>query len=683
MPDPEFPENKVLEPSLREDDSLEHRLGGDKAINQTISDPIREHAHSERSQAQLKDWLDRVGNFDNRYQAQEVIGAGAMGIVIKAKDVFLESDVAIKVLLFAEANEAERTARFIREMRVLAALDHPNIVKIRASGITSKGKPFFVMDFLRGQSLDALIKEQGHLKASQLKEIVPSVLDGLMYLHENKIIHRDLKPSNIVCVENSDGGLTLKLIDFGIAITQDVDSVRLTKTNVSVGSPEYMSPEQCRCDPLDERSDIYSFGCLLFACLSGRAPFSADTPLEVMYKHMHEAVVPLESGTPEMTNLVLSCLEKDPTRRPQSMQELKSAFLRISADIDTSRMRVPSSKKQSSKYGLLLFAIMGLLAIIPLSIFVMGRIAQNAQKHEYQILSKDERMVRSKMSESSLNLATTYLKRLNDRSLPLQSRVDYAEKIVDRLDNASTNDPRNKGLVQAYRSFESALKEVNSDLERSNLDKQEKTTGKQSVAAARIRVLGYIARLSYDDFEQSISALRELRILSRKEFGVGCKQEFDSLHSIARLYLGNGKFKEALKFIDELYAMGPVFDASPVFIASRAELSGMKNVLGINTDKGRAGQRIRELFDEVTVATRRQSVKDPAEIAVYIKFIEGLQQFGRPDGAKTVLEECRSRMKTFPPSRVMDDYRKRLLVLEDINKKALAKTPADARLNWK
>ncbi len=227
----------------------------------------------------------------DRYEIKSVIGHGGMGIVFQAVDRELGRDVAIKVLLFDGSRDEESQERFLREAKVLAVLNHPNIVRIFSSGLNDKGNPYHVMEFLKGRSLSADLAEK-KMNATQFFSIFTQLMDGMEEAHRNGIVHRDLKPSNIMHCQDADGRDLYKIIDFGIARIQEAGAAAvtgghtLTRTDAILGSPLYMSPQQCRGERGDERSDIYSIGCIMYECIAGEPPFKGESAFETMYMHM-------------------------------------------------------------------------------------------------------------------------------------------------------------------------------------------------------------------------------------------------------------------------------------------------------------------------------------------------------------------------------------------------------------
>lgn len=219
-----------------------------------------------------------------RYLLEAEIGRGGAGTVWRARDPLLQREVAIKLLSGPMPGEdRDDTQRFLAEARAIARLVHQNIVVLYDYG-TDNGRHWLAMQLVQGRSLSKLVTKEGPLSPARTVEVARQILRALRYAHSQHLLHRDVKSSNILLDEANGAAL---LGDFGIALM--ADSERLTTEGVALGTPEYMSPEQCQGLPLDERSDLYSLGVVLYECLSGKPPFVAEAPLAIAYKHVHES----------------------------------------------------------------------------------------------------------------------------------------------------------------------------------------------------------------------------------------------------------------------------------------------------------------------------------------------------------------------------------------------------------
>lgn len=254
-----------------------------------------------------------------RYKLLEVIGDGGMAIVYRAKDLILDRDVAVKVLRSEFNKDEDFIRRFKREAESATSLDHPNIVSIYDVG-EDEEIYFIVMEYVQGKTLKQYIKEHGKISVEESLHIMKQIVSGMAVAHDHGIIHRDIKPHNILITENG----TAKLTDFGIALA--ITSATITHTNSILGSVHYFSPEQARGGIANAKSDIYSFGAVLYEMVTGRVPFVGDSPVSVALKHLQENVIEPRRLNPEIPqsieNIILKSLAKNPLRRYDSADEL-------------------------------------------------------------------------------------------------------------------------------------------------------------------------------------------------------------------------------------------------------------------------------------------------------------------------------------------------------------------------
>lgn len=271
----------------------------------------------------------------DRYEMIEAIGAGGMGTVYHAHDPVLSRDVAIKLLSWDIAPTPEQVQRMQREAQALARLKHPNILGIFDFVMDEENRPFLIMEFIRGEGLDSILKKEGPLSLFNAAAVAAQICEGMSHAHSEGLLHRDLKPSNIL-LEDSETELPVKIIDLGLA-KLSADDQALTKTGIAMGSPPYMSPEQARGLPLEPSSDIYSLGCVLFQMLTGVPPFTGTSALEVISKHLSEAPPKLSDAREHkafpqsLEDLVAKCLAKESTNRYQTMDELKAVLYDLMA----------------------------------------------------------------------------------------------------------------------------------------------------------------------------------------------------------------------------------------------------------------------------------------------------------------------------------------------------------------
>jgi eukaryotic-like serine/threonine-protein kinase len=265
----------------------------------------------------------RVGTvFADRFEILALLGAGGSSFVYKAKHQLMERIVALKLL---SSNDLESIKRFKLEAKLACQLNHPNIVSVFDFGLDANGVPYFVMDYLEGQTLADVI-DDGPVSFRRALHIFCQAGDALNFAHKRKLIHRDLKPSNLMLVRDDSGQEVLKLFDFGIAKkTSGNISLSITRHGEVIGSPFYMSPEQCRGLKLDARSDIYSLGCVMYEALTGEVAFPGDDMVEVLHRHIKtdpprfaEVNPQLANLPPKMEEIVFNCLQRDVEKRYQS-----------------------------------------------------------------------------------------------------------------------------------------------------------------------------------------------------------------------------------------------------------------------------------------------------------------------------------------------------------------------------
>jgi serine/threonine protein kinase len=267
-----------------------------------------------------------------RYELDGLVGRGGMAMVFRARDVRLARIVAVKTLRDDLASDHTFQARFRREAQSAASLNHPSIVAIYDTGedmVDGTPVPYIVMEFVEGRTLGDLLRHHGTLLPERAAEIIAGVLTALDYSHRNGIVHRDIKPANVIVTQSGD----VKVMDFGIARADA--QLTLTQTDQVMGTAQYLSPEQARGERVDARSDLYSTGCLLYELLTGRPPFTGDSPVAIAYQHVKESPVPPSRVNPEVPAwadaLVLKALQKDPARRWQSADEMRRGIQRALA----------------------------------------------------------------------------------------------------------------------------------------------------------------------------------------------------------------------------------------------------------------------------------------------------------------------------------------------------------------
>lgn len=277
-------------------------------------------------EAYVLGWLGRI--LASRYQLLKLLGSGGFGAVFAAHDQVLDRPVAIKVLS-PERPGSDHGLRFQREARLLARLRHPNIVSVLDFG-SDEGLLFLVMELVEGIQLERLVTTAGPLPALRVVQLADQILQALAEAHRQNIVHRDLKPENVLVVSQPDLSDRVKLVDFGTATLLGPTDIFRTEEGYFYGTPAFMSPEQGQGQPLDGRSDLYAFGCVLYYILCGQPPFVAPGPLEVLVAHATQEPVPPSTRARRgwhipigLEQLALWCMAKRPDARPASAEALR------------------------------------------------------------------------------------------------------------------------------------------------------------------------------------------------------------------------------------------------------------------------------------------------------------------------------------------------------------------------
>jgi len=291
------------------------------------------------------------GVIAEKYRVDELIGQGGWALVYKGEHLSLKRPVAIKILqeicitddaapqdmksYQKVAFDAEKFARFQKEATAVAALSHPNLCQVYDFGLLPSQEPYLVLEYISGESLQQRIARLQRLPIGEALSIFRQATDALAVAHSQGIVHRDLKPGNMMVVEGQNGDLLLKIIDFGLVkiVGEQADGMSLTATGDALGTPIYMSPEQCMgTGRLDQRTDIYSLGCVMYELLSGEKAFIGDTSIDVMIKKLNKEPQPMSKVAPDINippaieDIVMKCLKRNAKDRPQSMQKIKDVI---------------------------------------------------------------------------------------------------------------------------------------------------------------------------------------------------------------------------------------------------------------------------------------------------------------------------------------------------------------------
>jgi serine/threonine protein kinase/tetratricopeptide (TPR) repeat protein len=343
------------------------KCGANLSSSKGVSIPFTETLETTREE------LTTGSTFAGRYQIVEELGQGGMGKVYKAYDKEIDAKIALKLIRPEITADKSTIDRFRNELKIARDISHKNICRMYDLG--REGSNYFLtMEYVSGEDLKNMIRMSGQLSVGTAVSIAKQVCEGLAEAHGHGVIHRDLKPSNIMIDRNAN----VRIMDFGIA--RSIKAKGITGAGVMIGTPEYMSPEQVEGKEVDQASDIYSLGIILYEMLTGRVPFEGDTPFTVGVKHKSE--VPknpkeINANIPDdLCRLTLRCLEKEKEKRYQNADELRTELEKVEKGIPTTERVIPKPKPLTSKEITIQFKVKKLLvpALIAI-VFIAGAIA--------------------------------------------------------------------------------------------------------------------------------------------------------------------------------------------------------------------------------------------------------------------------------------------------------------------
>jgi serine/threonine protein kinase/Tfp pilus assembly protein PilF len=393
-----------------------------------------------------KEELTTGSTFAGRYQIIEELGKGGMGKVYKAQDTDLKEKVAIKLLRPEIAGDKKTIERFRNELKFARKIRHKNVCQMYDLN-KETGSHYITMEYVDGKDLKGMIRMMGQLSSGKTIFIAKQICEGLVEAHRLGVVHRDLKPQNIMVDEDGNA----RIMDFGIA--RSLKTKGITAAGVMIGTPEYMSPEQVEGKEVDERSDIYSLGVILYEMVTGRVPFEGDTPFTIGVKHKSEEPKdPKELNTqlPEDLNLViLRCLEKDKEKRYQSAGEVRAELTRIEKGIPTTEIEIPRRKPLTSREITVTFGLKKLFipAIVVAALIIAALII-------WQLLPQRELAPGPKI-ENSIAV-------INFENQTGDSAYDYLQKAIPSLLITSL-EQRGSLYVATWERLRDLLKQMGED----------------------------------------------------------------------------------------------------------------------------------------------------------------------------------------------------------------------------
>lgn len=325
------------------------------------------------SYAIILDKMLQIGDQFDRYQIQAHMAQGGMSDIYRAFDLVNHREVVIKIPDSSMLGDPAQFERFQRELEVMKTLDHPAIIKGLGAGKYNRIS-YLVTQFVEGQSLRALIESAAPLPPEQAVTLIHKIAEGMAYCHKNEVVHRDLKPENILITRDGQP----VIMDFGLALTRGAHRVTYSNLSATMGTPDYMAPEQIEGQRGDQRTDIYALGTIMFEMLAGRVPFIGDNNMAVMSQHLHGTVPRLDkinsSIPPQLAAIVATCLARDPNSRYADMPALIDALehpekvdVTILDKLKTSSSPAPSLMQSQLVQGILIgMGILGVLIILAL-----------------------------------------------------------------------------------------------------------------------------------------------------------------------------------------------------------------------------------------------------------------------------------------------------------------------------
>ena len=412
----------------------------------------------------------------------EKVGSGAFGTVYLAHDQELKRDVAIKLLheFYLTADDTIKS-RFIQEAKILASLEHRNLLKVYGLKLSGKSRPYIKSEFLEGESLAVYIAKTAPIPLRTCLEISLQICEGMVYAESQKVVHRDLKPENIfLCRTGSDH--TVKILDFGLCLDLDTEKEKRdfkTETGLLLGSPAFMSPEQCLGQKADHRSDIYSFGCILYEMLTGKCLFSGANPSEVMSKQIQQ--VPNFIGTqfkkselPEsLSQLLLDCLKKEARKRPQSFSIVRDSLLDLYQSSCSGKFRIEQFNQNEktqlpkrTKVFIVIATIFTLFVLVPMAtvlIFMGSAQGRSDQLKLLQILPLEQQSLIVKNGMNALlsrglnrqaeDLCLSFLESDKFSKSPAPSRCHLASSLLQRIQYSCSSETLEKICMSLYKDI--------------------------------------------------------------------------------------------------------------------------------------------------------------------------------------------------------------------------------------
>ncbi|MBZ0187295.1 MAG: serine/threonine-protein kinase, partial [Candidatus Obscuribacterales bacterium] len=548
----------------------------------------------------------------SRYKIGELVGVGGMGAVYKAHYTQLAKTFAIKILQQELAADPTALRRFEREAGAVGQLSHPNIVAVYEFGMTQDASPYLVMDYLDGEGLDARLRSEVYLSGETVADLFIQVADALAHAHNKSIVHRDIKPSNMILLKDENDNDLVKLVDFGIAkIMPEGDKTTLgtTQTGELIGSPWYMSPEQCAGKTIDGRSDIYSAGCVMYEAITGKPPFCGDNLVQIILHHVNEPSPRPRDKHPsleiheDLEYIVLRCLEKNPEDRYQNADSLKQDLELFRAGVPikkiVSKNRDFSSTQKLSRLGLKANLLLGLSTVLLLSGIVISTLfitdgfgliglSGGANGDSVSRWTELVKIGQESFDQGEYKSASHSLKEALSLAEKMQTKPEYLRTSLNHMRDLSvvekntseTNfiDARIAGLNSAD---DEQLKSIERQLDEAiNDDTKDRDYYNDLANSANDSLASLIEAGRYEPADRLLTKAFEL---TEKKVGARSQVMTRCLHNRAYLDHDLGDYKKALAGYEKALALErDVFGKQHVIIAStQLRLARLRLQLGI------------------------------------------------------------------------------------------------------
>jgi len=568
-----------------------------------------------------------------RYKPLAQLGRGASGVVYLVRDRLLKKKVALKIL---SSITAEQLMSFQEEAKLTSKLDHKNIIRVLDFGPTSSGVPYMVLEYSdRVLSMAHSIRENGPLTVELAVEVFSRIADALASAHAMGIFHRDLKPSNILFTYSEEQDVVVKLIDFGVATVRK-EALEPTQSTTVVGTLGYMAPELAANRKFDVRCEVYSLGCVLFESLTGRLPFVAETPLEMLSLHTRKIAPALSSVARQefprtLEELVEDCLAKEPDERPQSMTQFKERLASVLARSTETSAVVPPAEPEAKKSFPMQTALIVLGCIVTIAVVAPFFIAQ---------IQNDPEKALPKAPDNSLanihRLTDTERSRLEHFSFAREKELEekrladqiYGSEYSLRDSVINENSFKDKVLPEVTRvritncriEQPAMFSKLENFPKLKNLDIV-KTTGMSDVAMNSI-VSGLRKHLSLKTAEKAKNRLEKPLFVNLADSDVdfGGLQMLEDVPSIVGLSLAGTSFSDnsvgALKALPRLQAL----DVSRTSITERGvkELCQMKTLLVLKVNDCKLGSKFKsQVIGSTSVVVEPSSTEFDDEFQIY------------------------------------------------------------------